>query len=184
MADKPTIDEFVGVYDANGTIRGELAYLVRRATGCGHCALCDISHGALRRRPAFDRAVARLPVPIWMLHRDELDAEQAAAATGSIPCVLAVGSEGVVVLVDRTALEHGPMDAERLVDAILERASAAGQPSPRRSPLREMRPTTCVQRPRANSRASALSRRHRRWIDTEELRAQTAAHAAQRRRQP
>jgi hypothetical protein len=118
--------ELVGVYDADGTIRGELSYLVRRAAGRGHCALCDISHGTLRRRPSFDIAIGRLPVPLRMLHRDELDADQAAAAADSVPCVLAVSARGVEVLLDRAALERRPMDAEELVDLILDALSSAG----------------------------------------------------------
>ncbi len=114
------------MYDADGTVRGELAYLVQRATRRAHCALCDISHGTLRRRPAFDRAIERLPVPIRMLHRNELSAAQAAAAAGALPCILAVSNAGVRLLIDGPTLEQEAMDPDGLVDAIVAAAAVAG----------------------------------------------------------
>ena len=44
----------VGVYHANGSWHGELAYLLGRLSGRAHCALCDITHGLLRQHGAFD----------------------------------------------------------------------------------------------------------------------------------
>ncbi len=38
----------IGVYDADGTLRGELGYWVGARLGRRHCSLCDITH-ALRR---------------------------------------------------------------------------------------------------------------------------------------
>jgi hypothetical protein len=38
----------VGVYDADGTPRGEIAYWVGARLGRTHCALCDITHGPWR----------------------------------------------------------------------------------------------------------------------------------------
>jgi hypothetical protein len=43
------IARLIGVYNAEGSLRGELAYLLGKLTGRAHCALCDITHGALRR---------------------------------------------------------------------------------------------------------------------------------------
>jgi hypothetical protein len=48
----------VGVYHADGSWHGELAYLLGRLSSRVHCALCDITHGLLRRRRAFDACAA------------------------------------------------------------------------------------------------------------------------------
>ena len=46
----PTVRRLVGVYDADHTIRGELAYWIGARLGRAHCSLCDITHGLLRER--------------------------------------------------------------------------------------------------------------------------------------
>ncbi len=59
-------------------------------------------------------------------HRDELTSEERATAVGSIPCVLAVATGRIQVLLDRTALQAGPMRPDDLIDAIARAASDAG----------------------------------------------------------
>jgi hypothetical protein len=37
--------KFVGIYNADGTILGEISYVAKKLAGRGSCALCDITHG-------------------------------------------------------------------------------------------------------------------------------------------
>ena len=48
----------VGVYDADGTVTGELRYWFGARVGTAHCALCDISHGTFRAKSAWRDLVA------------------------------------------------------------------------------------------------------------------------------
>ena len=98
------IERLVGVYDADGTLLGELAYVVGHLLGRRSCALCDITHGSVKRRPEFDEAAATLGVPFDLLHRDERPPELAALTDGALPCVVAEGDGEQLVLVDRVAL--------------------------------------------------------------------------------
>jgi hypothetical protein len=77
----------VGIYNADGTLLGELSYVVRKYTGRGHCELCDITHGTVRRKPGWDAACARAGLDIELLHRDEATADQLSAA-GELPAVI------------------------------------------------------------------------------------------------
>ena len=79
---------YVGIYNADGTVLGEIAYVLAKYTGRGHCELCDITHGALRRKPEWDAACARAGVHVELLHRDEADVDQLSAA-GDLPAVIA-----------------------------------------------------------------------------------------------
>src|SRR5687767_13866810 len=66
------IRRLVGVYDAVGTVRGELAYLLRTRLGGGaHCSLCDITHGVVRERPAWRRWRDSIGVPFDVYHLDD-----------------------------------------------------------------------------------------------------------------
>lgn len=116
--DAAVIERLVGVYHADGSRRGELAYLVRKLTGRGHCALCDITHGALRRKKTFDDCMAGLPAPFELVHLDERGDDVAAASDGRTPCVLARTGGGLVVLVDAAGLAACGSDPARLRGAI------------------------------------------------------------------
>lgn len=75
MADKHdvnrTIRRLVGVYDANGSVSGELAYFIGARLGRAHCALCDITHGLVRERAAWKTFRVGLPVQFDLYHRDD-----------------------------------------------------------------------------------------------------------------
>jgi hypothetical protein len=78
------------VYNAHGGVRGELTYAVGKLLGRSHCALCDITHATVRRKPAWDAMVARLGVPFDLVHRDEMSSDVATAAQSSgTPMVVA-----------------------------------------------------------------------------------------------
>ena len=67
------LEELLGVYDADGGIRGELTYVWGRWRGTAHCSLCDLTHTTWRRKQEWDALVARVPVPLRVAHRNELD---------------------------------------------------------------------------------------------------------------
>ncbi|MGI9196176.1 MAG: hypothetical protein ACR2KE_01800 [Candidatus Nanopelagicales bacterium] len=101
-----SLSRLVGVYDADGGLRGELAYLAGKALG-HHCSLCDITHSPVRRRRAWDAYAASLPVPFDVVHRNERDPLLAAATTGREPCVVGLADDGSVVhLLDDEALQR------------------------------------------------------------------------------
>jgi hypothetical protein len=114
MAPDPTdapgrVTRLVGVYRAEGSLRGEVAYVLGKLLGRAHCSLCDITHSPLHRKAAWDRMAAGLGVPFELVHLDERDAATAALVTGwdDSPAVLAE-VDGVLSIV------LGPDDLEGL----------------------------------------------------------------------
>lgn len=98
--------EVVGIYDADGGIRGELTYVVGHLLGRTECALCDVTHSPVRRKPEWNVMASRLPVRMRLVHRNEASAaERAAWAAVGLPVVLADRDDGHHdVLLDRHAL--------------------------------------------------------------------------------
>lgn len=91
------ITRYVGVYDADGTVLGELAFVVGRALGRTHCSLCDITHGALRERAEWRTCRDQLEAPFVTYHRD--DAPAAVRALGApLPVVLAEHDDGTLAV--------------------------------------------------------------------------------------
>ena len=99
------ITEIVGVYDADAGLLGEAAYVWGKLRG-RHCGLCDITHSLVRRKREWDQMAARLPVPVRLLHLNELDEElaQAVAATRA-PVVLGRDGPGWRDLVGAAELD-------------------------------------------------------------------------------
>jgi len=105
----------IGVYDANGSIPGEIAYWVGARLGSRHCALCEITHGLVREKQEWRDCKSRLPVPFEGLHLDEIPAEMATVVAGRAPCVVAERADGSLeIVIDRDQLERCDGEPERL----------------------------------------------------------------------
>ena len=111
------------VYDADGGLAGELRYVVGHLLGRAECSLCDITHGPVRRKAAFDDLVARLEADgtvVRVVHRNEQTDAESLASAGHLPCVLAAdGPAGPwSVLLDAATLRACGGDVAALADAL------------------------------------------------------------------
>jgi hypothetical protein len=120
----PPTERLTGVYNAEGSVLGELRYLAGRATGRAHCALCDITHGALREKSAWRDARSELPLAFEAVHLDERSDAERAASEGRTPCVLIHTADGrIELLLGPDELDRCAGSPQALVAAI-ERALA------------------------------------------------------------
>lgn len=117
----------LAVYDADGTIIGELSYFVGKRFGRAHCGLCDITHGLVRERDDWRRHRAELPSPFETFHRDDQPAAVQAASGGVVPVIAAVTTDrGTVVLLQPEAIDRCAGSPARLIDAIHAAAANHG----------------------------------------------------------
>ena len=121
-----TIRRLVGVYDADGSVLGELRYFVGARLGRSHCALCDITHGLARERSTWRTFRSELPVPFDTFHRDDQPDDVRAAHQDQEPVVLAATDDGFVVLLAPADLESCAGSVDHLSSAIDTAAAAAG----------------------------------------------------------
>jgi len=122
----PRIVRLVGVYDADGSLRGELAYWVGARLGRRHCSLCAITHGSVRQRPAWKRCQEGLPVPFETFHRNDQPERIRSTAGGRAPAVIAETDAGDVLLLSPADLEQCRGSIERLIEAIEHAVERAG----------------------------------------------------------
>ena len=119
MDDTAQVVRLFGVYDADHTIRGEVSYWVGARLGRAHCALCDITHGMLRRRYEWNAYVGGLDVPFETFHRDDQPDAVRAASGDRVPVVVAELATGAMVrMLDLDALDACSGSVERLGEAI------------------------------------------------------------------
>lgn len=121
------VTRLVGVYRADGGLRGELRYLAGHYLHGQSCSLCEITHSPFRRKAAWDRAVASLGIPFALVHLNEMDPPLAEFVGDRAACVVAETPDGRVLLLgdaDLSALD-GDVDAffARLRAALESQAS-------------------------------------------------------------
>jgi hypothetical protein len=92
------VGRLIGIYNADGGLRGEIAYLLGHMVGTAECALCDITHSPLRKKTAWKEMEARLADELGhemvLRHRNETTEAEAKASAGREPCVLIEGDDG------------------------------------------------------------------------------------------
>lgn len=98
--------EFIGIYDADATLRGEIAYWIGARLGVRHCTLCDITHGMFTQKAEWKRCRGTMTVPFHAHHRDDAPADALSAAAGVFPVVLARTHDGIEIVL-------GPADLEQ-----------------------------------------------------------------------
>ena len=113
------VTEFIGIYDAESTILGEISYWLGARLGKRHCSLCDITHGLFTERNDWRSCRENLTVPFTTFHRNDAPHDVLDVVNGTFPCVLArdVNNQLAVVLLpaDLEALEGSP---EAMVDRL------------------------------------------------------------------
>lgn len=120
------VSELIGVYDADGSVVGEIRYWIGARFGRSHCSLCDITHGTFRERSEWRAFRELLPVDFTTWHRDDAPADVIDACGANFPIVLARVDVEIMVLLDETALEGLGGDVDQLAAAIADRCAQLG----------------------------------------------------------
>lgn len=125
-----TIHRITGIYQADGGLMGELRYVLGKLRNTNQCALCDITHGATRKKPSFERCEADLRVPLDLVHLNERSPDLRAFSEGRTPCVVGHTESGFVMLLSAEQLEKMKGSVESfeaaLKRALTENEQAAG----------------------------------------------------------
>lgn len=105
--DVDRIVELIGVYHADGVVVGEAKCIIGKLLRVAHCALCDITHSPVRRKPARDAMVAELGVSVELVHLNEMtpDVAHLVADTG-FPVVLARVTSGTLAVTQPRLCRH------------------------------------------------------------------------------
>ena len=116
-----TIVRLIGVYDAEGTLRGEVAYWIGARLGRRHCSLCEVTHGLFTEKNEWRSCRDGLPVPFDTYHRDDQPPQIRVISENQAPVVVAETTTGHIVLLDGQRIEEADGDPHQLVE-LIERA--------------------------------------------------------------
>jgi hypothetical protein len=121
------------IYDADGSLAGELRYLIDKFLGRADCALCDLSHGW---HPAGKRAWRQqqgATTQLSWLHRDEVPHHVLVHVSGSLPCIAMDTNGRVDILISKDQLAQCDGDLmvfEQLLARKLEGLASEPIPAP------------------------------------------------------
>ena len=81
-----------GIYNADGGLAGELAYVFGHLIGIRSCSLCDISHSPIKKKAAFkdleQHLLSEHGILVRMIHLNERNERELKASEGREPCLL------------------------------------------------------------------------------------------------
>ena len=115
----------LAIYDADLTLRDELAYAIGKLMGTRSCALCDISHGYNPLGKAeWKRCCADSPEVEW-LHRNDLNEVQRRWTENQLPCVIVDAEGGFEFLLTADDLSRCNGDVGKFNQALMERMTSS-----------------------------------------------------------
>jgi hypothetical protein len=115
--DNPIV-EFIGIYDADSTLRGEISYWIGARLGRSHCSLCDITHGVFTQKKEWTQCASALSVPFVTFHRNDAPQDVLEAARGTFPVVLARTSDSLAIVVSPQELDALQGSSEQLAQLL------------------------------------------------------------------
>ena len=98
--------EYIGVYNAESTVLGEVSYWIGARLGLRHCSLCDITHGLFAKRTEWQECESALPIPFTTFHINDAPPDVTQAANGKYPIVLGRNQSGIHLVLDADDLEQ------------------------------------------------------------------------------
>ena len=102
MVFEPTL---YAIYDADGSILGELRYIRDKFIGKAACALCDLTHGWSPMGRSAGRQRNGITASLIWLHRDELPEHALRQVSGRLPCIAMDRGGDFDILITREALQ-------------------------------------------------------------------------------
>ena len=112
--------EYIGVYNADASVWGEVSYWFGARLGVRHCSLCDVTHGMFRKRADWVQCSESLGVAFTTYHRDDAPHDVITAANGNYPIVLGRTATSLEVVLNNAQIEACGGSPESLIAALRE----------------------------------------------------------------
>ena len=92
------------IYNAEGSIFGELKYLYNKFIRDIKCSMCDITHNTLSEKREWKKRCTVSPFKIECLHLDELPKDIENLVEGNTPCVVSKTSSTNEIIIENKEL--------------------------------------------------------------------------------
>ena len=92
------------IYNASGTLAGELNYLYGKYFLGDHCELCDITHSTVSVKPEWEEWIGALLCESYVLHTNEAKAMDIDLSQFVLPVVLLDTGNGLEELISKSEM--------------------------------------------------------------------------------
>ena len=93
------------IYDAKGSIIGEISYLWKKLIFNFECSLCNISHNTFTEKQIWKKEMSKAKYKLEMLHLDEQSEDLQAFTEGVTPCVVGKDASGYKIILNDSQLK-------------------------------------------------------------------------------
>ncbi len=113
------MQKIIGIYNANGSLLGEMRYVFDKVFLKKHCALCDITHGiSYKAKTTWLEQVERFPIPIKTLHLDEISDDIRQVVADKVPCVVMVKDDSIDIVMNNEELQACDSNPEQFFERL------------------------------------------------------------------
>ena len=94
------------IYNAEGSVKGELIYLYKKYFKDIKCSMCDITHSTFSQKKKWKNKCLTFPLEIKCLHLDELPSDIKILVDDKTPCVVAQINSTNKIIIKNEELVH------------------------------------------------------------------------------
>ena len=108
------------IYNAEGSIFGEIRYLYNKYIKDIKCSMCEITHNSFSEKSEWEKKCIEFPFKIECLHLDELPIEFKDIIKDNAPCVVAQKKSVNEVIIKNKELTSMNGDVDSFFNHLLE----------------------------------------------------------------
>ena len=93
------------IYNANGSLAGEISYLWKKLLSDFDCSLCNISHNTFTEKRTWKKELSKSKYKLEMLHLDEQSEDLKSFTKDVTPCVVSEDDSGFKIILSESQLK-------------------------------------------------------------------------------
>ena len=113
--------QVIGIYNAHGTLKGELTFISKKLLGLAECALCDLTHGwSPFGKKSWKKHCQASALEFIFLHLEELSAELHQAVQ-TFPTFIMWSGDQWIEMMTAQEIDHFKKNPTGLIQLLEER---------------------------------------------------------------
>ena len=109
------------IYNAKGSVSGELAYLFKKYVYGAKCSMCEITHNSFTMKRGWENKVSQSNINIETVHLDERPKDLEEFSKNKVPCVVGEYQEGYKLILTNEDLKNLGGNVDLFFDMLKER---------------------------------------------------------------
>ena len=114
------------IYNASGTIGGEISYLYGKYLKNQHCELCDITHSTVSAKPEWRAWISALKCENYVLHTNEAEEMRINFSGFALPVVLIERGNGLEELISKKEKAESGKEVHKFKDLFVKKTNEFG----------------------------------------------------------